>query len=136
MGTVSDVTGGERETAVKMRGERNRILRLKWRQRPKWRLIRWQREWALLIALPPLARDVRYSRTLGGIKIDGEICLLTTEQVETCWQPVSQLRGQWWIRLPLPFNWRLSGPPKTVHAGGCNWLLLPIQPFQENLLRQ
>lgn len=101
-------------------------LRYRWRQRPMWHLVRWQSGWALLIALPKIAHQVRCIRTLMGIKVDSEFCLLPMKQSGTQWRPVAQLRGQWQINLPLPANWRVSGSPKTVHMQGHKWLLLPV----------
>ncbi|WP_018196327.1 hypothetical protein [Candidatus Fervidibacter sacchari] len=111
------------------------MLRLRWRQRPKWRLVRWQSGWALLIALPSLAHQIRCSHTVKGVRVDGEFCVLTTRQSETCWRPEKQLVGRWWVSLPLPSNWRPSGSPQTVRLQGRNFLLLPVQPLR-NLFRQ
>ncbi|MCX7643131.1 MAG: hypothetical protein N2116_04925 [Armatimonadetes bacterium] len=101
-------------------------MRYRWRLRPRWRLIRWQSGWAVLIALPQIAQKVRCTRTSMGVKVNSEFCLLPMSQNGDQWHPVAQLKGQLQVSLPLPANWQFSGSPKTVHFRGRKWLLLPV----------
>ncbi|MEZ8222321.1 hypothetical protein GG496_002491 [Candidatus Fervidibacteria bacterium JGI MDM2 JNZ-1-D12] len=91
-----------------------------------WRLVRWQSGWALLIAIPKVTRKVRCVRTLMGVKVDSEFCLVPMEQSGSRWRPVTQLKGQLQVNLPLPANWRMTGLPVAVQLQGHKWLLLPI----------
>ncbi|MGQ9729416.1 MAG: hypothetical protein ACUVSC_13035, partial [Candidatus Fervidibacter sp.] len=52
----------------------DRILRLRWQQRPRSQLVRWKDGLALLVALPPVNCQVRCFRTRVGVKVDGEFC--------------------------------------------------------------
>ncbi|MCS7265067.1 MAG: hypothetical protein NZ805_09570 [Armatimonadetes bacterium] len=101
-------------------------MRCRFRKRPKWRLIRWQSGWALLIALPQIVQKVRCFQTLVGVKVNSEFSLLTMNQSGTQWHPIAEFKGQLQVSLTLPSNWRVSGSPKTVHLQGRKWLLLPI----------
>lgn len=102
-------------------------LRWRCRERLRWRLIRWQSGWALLISLPKIVRQIRCSRTLMGISINSEFYILPMRDNDGNWSVVTQLKGQWQAHLVLPVNFQLLGSPKTVFLWGHKWLLLPVR---------
>jgi len=103
------------------------VVRWRCQGRAHWRLVRWAKGWALLVPLPIVAQSVWCVRTLLGVQVGSEFCLLLTRGTGGRWQPTAEWRGRWKVQVPLPAQWQLIEPPRTVQWEGQKWLLLPLQ---------